>query len=233
MTDPHPYPGLLIAIDGIDGAGKTTLARALAEQLRGSGFTVAASKEPTDGPHGSRLRASAATGRLPVEQELELLEADRAEHAKGLIVPALQRGDVVILDRYYFSTAAYQGAAGLDPPDTLRRSEAIAPRPDVSLILDLPVEVALGRIAARGDVANAFERTETLTKCREIFAAVAGMTPGASVVDAEQDAEWVFQRALALVIAGYAEKVNRQEGAVAAVHALNRHFQLSAEIAPR
>ncbi|MET3145702.1 UNVERIFIED_ORG: hypothetical protein ABIB63_001500 [Xanthomonas axonopodis] len=128
---------MLIAIEGIDGAGKTTLARRLATTLEAAGARVVLSKEPTNGPWGTQLRQSAATGRLSAEQEAELLIRDRHEHVDTLIAPALARGDIVILDRYFPSMVAYQGAAGL-PLDELLERNAFAPRPDVLLQLDLP-----------------------------------------------------------------------------------------------
>ncbi len=129
--------GLLIAIEGIDGAGKSTLARRLATTLEAAGARVVLSKEPTNGPWGTQLRQSAATGRLSADEEAELLIRDRHEHVDTLIAPALARGDIVILDRYFPSMLAYQGAAGLPLDDLLERN-AFAPRPDVLLLLDLP-----------------------------------------------------------------------------------------------
>lgn len=100
--------GLLIAIEGIDGAGKTTLARRLTTTLEAAGARVVLSKEPTNGPWGTKLRQSAATGRLSADEEAELLIRDRHEHVDTLIAPALARGDIVILDRYFPSMVAYQ-----------------------------------------------------------------------------------------------------------------------------
>jgi dTMP kinase len=166
----RPRRGLLVAFEGIDGAGKTTQAELLAARLRAAGLSVVSAKEPTSGPHGARLRASASTGRLSPEEELAAFEADRREHVAQVIGPALARDDVVIVDRYYFSTAAYQGARGLDPEAILARNERFAPEPDLLVLLDLPVDVALERIRRRGGDGNLFERRETLVACARIFA---------------------------------------------------------------
>lgn len=230
MASPTTLPGLLIAIDGIDGAGKTTLARALAAQLTEYGLTVRTSKEPTDGPFGMRLRATAATGRLAPEAELDLLEADRAEHVAQLVSPAIAAGEVVILDRYYFSTVAYQTSGALSRESLLERSEAIAPRPDVTLILDLPVDAALERIAGRGDAANAFERADTLARCRELFAWAAEVTPGAHLVDATNTAEAVLRIALGRVILAFTEAVRLRDGELAAFRAVMDRIPLSAAV---
>ncbi len=162
-------PGLFIVIEGIDGTGKSTQARRLAEWFARQGREVVLSREPTDGPWGKKLRESAATGRLSAHDELEYFLNDRREHVDNLIRPALAAGKVVILDRYYFSTMAYQGARGFDVSDIRQRNEAFAPRPDLLLILDLDVESAHARIGVRGDSTNEFEKYENLTRCRQIF----------------------------------------------------------------
>ena len=95
---------MFIVFEGIDGTGKSTQVQFLADMLRAKGNEVITSKEPTDGPHGTRLRNSADTGRLSPQEELDLFHLDRREHIETLIKPTLARGAVVILDRYYFST---------------------------------------------------------------------------------------------------------------------------------
>ena len=175
--------GQLIVIEGPDGAGKSTLQRGLAAQLTAHGITVVQSREPTDGPHGTALRQAARSKRLAPEQELELLLKDRRAHVEDVIVPALARGDSVILDRYYFSTIAYQGAAGLDLAMLQAVNEAFAPPPDLLLLLDLPVEESLARIKARGIASDDFERPSTLKRVREIFLTYTAL-PYAAVLDA-------------------------------------------------
>jgi dTMP kinase len=161
--------GLFIVIEGIDGTGKSTQSRRLGEWFSDQGREVLLSREPTDGPWGKKLRESASTGRLSPEDELEYFLKDRQQHVEELIKPALAAGKVVILDRYYFSTMAYQGARGFDPEEIRRRNETFAPVPDLLLILDLGVDAALERIGVRGDTANEFEKRENLERCREIF----------------------------------------------------------------
>jgi dTMP kinase len=167
-----PDRGFLLVFEGIDGVGKSTQIQAVAARLRELGHGVVTSKEPTDGPHGRRLRASATTGRLEPQAELELFILDRREHVADLILPALRRGEIVILDRYYFSTAAYQGVRGLDWEEILRRNEEFAPEPDLLVWLDLPPGQSLERIGRRGDVANEFERAQLLEASREIFSRI-------------------------------------------------------------
>ncbi len=161
--------GFLLVIEGIDGAGKSTLQRELADWCQQRGFEVACSREPTDGTYGRKLRESARTGRLAPDAELELFLQDRAEHVKGLITPSLERGAVVILDRYYFSTAAYQGARGLDPEAIIAANEAFAPIPDLVLLLDLDPASGHARIGQRGSALDDFEGAAYLADVRRIF----------------------------------------------------------------
>ncbi|MCS3747855.1 dTMP kinase [Xanthomonas arboricola] len=210
--------GLLIAIEGIDGAGKTTLARNLAAALQTAGARVVSSKEPTNGPWGTQLRQSAATGRLSADEEAELLIRDRHEHVDSLIAPALARGEVVILDRYFPSMVAYQGAAGL-PLDALLERNAFAPRPDVLLLLDLPPPTGLARIRARGDAPNHFETQDNLERCRAIFNGL--QLPGKQVVDASADADSVLRQALTIVIAALSERLSNDAHADAGKAALD------------
>jgi dTMP kinase len=194
--------GLFIVIEGIDGTGKSTQAKRLAEWFRSRGREVVLSREPTDGPWGKKLRESATTGRLSPEDELECFLNDRREHVEMTIKPALADGKVVILDRYYFSTMAYQGARGFDPAEIRRRNEAFAPQPDLLLILELSIESAHGRIGSRGDTVNEFEQRDTLTRCREIFLSLRN-EPFARVIDAEPSLNEVSADILAVVTAEF------------------------------
>ena len=231
MADSYVEGGVLIAIEGIDGAGKTTLAQALANELGTLGLTVVVSKEPTTGRHGQVLRASASTGRLSPSDELALFLADRTEHVENLIQPTLEAGRTMILDRYYFSNMAYQGAVGLDPEDIREANERIAPTPDLLIVLDVPVECGLERIRHRGDVANAFEQLDSLRRAREIFLSMKSI--GARIIDAAQPAGAVLQQALNLVTAVIANKVSARvdltgpdsmEQAVRGVNEMRRAF---------
>jgi len=174
MSESRRWPGALIAVEGIDGAGKTTQVVFLAEALRHAGLEVVASKEPTGGPHGAALRASATTGRLSPRDELQAFLADRREHVDTLIRPALERGAVVVVDRYYYSSAAYQGARGIPVEEVIALNEAFAPRPDLVVLLDVPANVGLGRVRRRDTVENLFEREEELQRSLEIFRSLQG-----------------------------------------------------------
>jgi dTMP kinase len=186
-------PGLFIVLEGIDGTGKSTQARRLGEWFVSRGREVVISREPTDGPWGKKLRESAATGRLSPQDELQYFLNDRRQHVEEKISPALAAGKVVILDRYYFSTMAYQGARGFDPAEIRRMNEEFAPVPDLLLILDLDVDTAHDRIGHRGDSTNEFEKHESLTRCREIFLSL-GNEPFARMIDSRGSLDEVSAR---------------------------------------
>ncbi len=167
--------GLLIVLEGIDGTGKSTQAASLVRRLRRRGFPAVASREPTRGRHGREIRRKARqAGSLTPREELDLFLLDRREHVERTIRPALSEGKIVILDRYYLSTIAYQGAKGLDPEAIRKANERFAPRPDLVFILDLPAERGLGRIEGRGRRDLLFERAGYLKRVRRIFLSFKG-----------------------------------------------------------
>jgi dTMP kinase len=182
----RPIPGgLLVAVEGIDGAGKTTVSATLAQWCGERGLLCALSKEPTSLEWGMKLRESAASGRLSLAQELDLFHKDREQHSTDSITPALEEGAIMILDRYYWSTAAYQGARGAVVEDVLEYNETRFPIPDVVLLLDLPVKQGQGRIHSRGDEPNHFEDISALEKARKIFLTLPGKSQArCHVVDA-------------------------------------------------
>jgi dTMP kinase len=166
--------GRLIAIEGIDGSGKTTQARLLVEALARAGHRTVATKEPTDSRFTQRIRELADRAeRAAPEEELQLFCDDRAEHAEKLLLPSLASGAVVVTDRYYLSTVAYQGARGLDPAKILADSEARFPVPDLAILVEMPAALGLERVRARGKKIDvAFERIEYLEGVARVFAAI-------------------------------------------------------------
>jgi dTMP kinase len=180
--------GRLVVIEGIDGAGKSTQARRLLRKLRARGVDAVAFWEPTRGRWGRELKRKAKTaGSLTPEEELALFLKDRKENVARNLKPALRAGRVVILDRYYFSTVAYQGAKGLDPGRILRQNERFAPKPSLVFILDLPPDTGLGRISGRRTRDVLFERASYLRRVRAIFRRFKG--PRFVHLDARMDRE--------------------------------------------
>lgn len=192
--------GLFIVIEGIDGTGKSTQAKMLEHALKQAGKTVILDREPSDGPYGKILRDSATTGRLSPQEELDLFHKDRKHHLDEIILPALQRGETVILDRYYFSTMAYQGQRGFDPQEIRETNLRFAPNPDILFILDLAVDQARERIGVRGDTTNEFEQRDALQYCRDIFLSVSN-EEFAHVIDSSQTLDEIHQQMLEISLA--------------------------------
>jgi len=191
--------GSLITLEGIDGCGKTTQLPAIAEALGQSGRDVLETREPTDGAWGQRIRSMARSGELVAPQEeLRWFVEDRREHVEQVIAPALARGQVVVCDRYFLSSVAYQGARGLDWEAILDESERTFPRPDLALIFELSPARALERVRARaGTPEPAFEREPYLERVAAIFAAVE--RPYVRRIDGSGPPEVVRQAALAVL----------------------------------
>lgn len=191
---------MLLAFEGIDGSGKSTQARRFVEWAQARGLDVVSSREPTNGPWGRRIREARFTARLSPEEELQAFLNDRQEHVETLIRPALARGAVVIVDRYYYSTVAYQGARGLDPKELLLRNRAFAPKPDLVVLVDVEPTKALERIEARGEGRDLFETLEALKSVRDIFLSLA--EPHVAVVDGAHEPDVVFGEVLLRILEG-------------------------------
>ncbi|HOW86454.1 MAG TPA: dTMP kinase [Candidatus Aminicenantes bacterium] len=174
MTRTKPR-GLFIVFEGIDGSGKTTQARRLLRRLRRRGRRAVFFREPTRGRWGREIRRLARRAdSLTPKEELELFVKDRRENVARNLEPALAAGRDVVLDRYYFSTIAYQGAKGLDPGRIRRLNESFAIPPDLVIVLDVEAAAGLARIAGRGSRDELFEREDYLVRVARLFRAFAG-----------------------------------------------------------
>jgi dTMP kinase len=173
VTCQHPLSrGVLVALEGIDGTGKSTQAQRLTAIFREQGVDVLLLHEPTDSPWGRRLRDAMRGQRrlLTPAQELDLFLQDRRYDVAAHIRPALVARKLVLIDRYYYSTIAYQGALGIDPDRIRQLNEAFAPIPDAVIVLLLSPVQALARIRlARGHPDEVFEREDYLKKVAEVF----------------------------------------------------------------
>ena len=199
----RPKPGVLIAVEGIDGAGKTTQVEFLERVLIKIGVAFTRSKEPTDGIWGRKVRESAKNGRLPLAEELEAFVEDRKEHLRDKIFPALRAGHVVVLDRYFYSTIAYQGSRGGDLDAIAKQMREFAPEPDVVLLLDVPAGVGISRVAdSRGDTPNAFEQKGALEAARRAFLDLAATSKNVAKIDASPDVKTVSRRVFDVLFDG-------------------------------
>jgi dTMP kinase len=158
--------GAFIVIEGLDGSGKTTQARLLVQKLRSSHNAVYTT-EPSRGKIGSFIRECCLfeEKRLDSAAEALLFAADRIEHVRNEVVPALNKGFLVISDRYVYSSLAYQGSAGL----SLEWIEAInrhALKPDLAIFIDVTPETVMQRLSRKKSV---METLEIQRKVREVY----------------------------------------------------------------
>ncbi|MFF1807872.1 dTMP kinase [Streptomyces sp. NPDC058251] len=198
--DPAPTPasnGFFIALEGGDGAGKSTQAAALAEWIRAKGHEVVVTREPGATPVGKRLRSillDVSSAGLSHRAEALLYAADRAEHVDTVVRPALERGAVVISDRYIDSSVAYQGAGRDLSPTEIARINRWATDglvPHLTVLLDVAPEAARERFTEAPDRLES-EPVEFHTRVRSGFLTLAAADPGRYlVVDAAQEPEAV------------------------------------------
>ncbi len=183
--------GVFLCLEGGEGSGKSTQVRALVAWLGEAGHRVVPTFEPGDTPVGGRVREivlSPETGALADRTEALLYAADKAEHVAAVVRPALERGAVVVTDRYVDSTLAYQGAGrALDPAEVERVARWATGdlRPHLTVLLDLEPEAGLERFAGRDRIEG--ESVEFHRRVRAAFLAMAAADPAHYlVVDARR-----------------------------------------------
>jgi len=194
-------PGIFVALEGGEGAGKSTQIQLLAAWLADRGHDVVVTREPGATPAGERIRALLLdpTTELDEHAEALLYAADRAEHAARVVRPALARGTVVLSDRYIDSSVAYQGyGRGLDPDVVSRISRWATGElvPDLSVLLDLPVAAARQRLLARGGTDRLESEADAFhERVRSGFRRVAAADPARyAVVDGSAEVEQVAEQ---------------------------------------
>src|SRR5262249_35298250 len=192
----------LVVLEGIDGAGTTTQTARLAATLRQRGREVHTTREPSDGPIGKLIREILGARHQPVDATTMalLFAADRADHLQREVEPALARGAVVISDRWYHSSLAYQGAG--EARDWIRVLNARARRPDLTIFLEVPAEVGAERRAAAARPEELYDRLELQRRIaagyREVIAEL-GATEKIVVIDGTRDPAVVAEEVLGLV----------------------------------
>jgi dTMP kinase len=173
--------GVFVCFEGGEGGGKSTQARLLARWLEEQGRRVLLTFEPGDTPVGQELRRivlSPETGALSPRTEALLYAADKAEHVDTVVVPALERGDVVVMDRYVDSTLAYQGAGrALEVAEVehVARWATHGLRPHLTVLLDLDPAIGHARFEGRDRIEG--EPLEFFVRVRELFLELAAADP--------------------------------------------------------
>jgi len=186
---------MLIAVEGIDGAGKTTIANHLCDFLSKKGYKCIVLKEPSESIYGKMIKS--LKSRPDPETEMELFLKDREMDVKDRILPALEEGKIVIMDRYYYSNIAYQSARGLNADRIRELNERIAPKPDLVILLDLSPSKALERLKNREKL-SIFEEKDYLEKVRQKFLEIADERT--VIINAERNLEFVKREAEEAVI---------------------------------
>lgn len=195
--------GRFIVLEGIDGAGTTTQARLLTRWLQRQGRGVVQTNQPSGGPFGTlirqalRGRLTAPAGRLDPRVIAGLFVADRADHLSCEIEPALAAGRDVICDRYVMSSLAYQGSEC--DPAWVKDLNRTFRTPDLTLFIDVPVEVAAARRARRGGEADLFEVDDFQRKVAEAYRRAAAATPGVVTIDGSASVRAVFRACRAAI----------------------------------
>jgi dTMP kinase len=199
--------GRLVVLEGIDGSGTTTQVARLAERLRSGGTLVRATREPSDGPIGTLVRQVLSGrvvvpgGRSPGWATMALLfAADRMDHVESEIDPFIAAGGVVVSDRYDASSLAYQSvSSGVDARkavEWIRTLNSMVRRPDLTVVLDVPPDLAAERRVRRGEPAQLYEQSEMQRELAGFYRNLARHMPNDRVVviDAAASVEAVHER---------------------------------------
>jgi len=215
-TGPGEYAatGVFVCFEGGEGSGKSTQSGRLAAWLEQEGYVALLTFEPGDTEVGRKLREivlSPETGELSDRTEALLYAADKSEHVDTVVQPALDRGEVVITDRYVDSMLAYQGAGRALDPDEVERVARWAThdlRPHVTVVLDLAPEHGLGRFEGRDRIEG--ESLDFHERVRAGFLRMAAADPDHYLVlDARADVDEVEQQVRAAVVPLLAQAVRR------------------------
>lgn len=206
--------GALITFEGVEGSGKSTQLALLHDYLTGKGHDVVVTREPGGTEIGAAIRGillDCANAHLGRAAELLLYAADRAQHVHEIIGPALERGSIVLCDRFADSTLAYQGAGRNFPEGILTQLHEIAAnslQPDLTFLFDLPVEIGLARARGRGR-SDRIEQ-ESLDfhgRVREAFLDAAAKAPGRlRIMDAGQDIDVISAEVNACIDAWFLKR---------------------------
>ena len=190
---------LFIVVDGIDGSGKSEMVKSLHNYLfsKSKDYRILTTREPSNGKYGRQIRSILERDKNPKTNALKLFElfiSDREEHVNNTIIPFLKKKDginIILCDRYYYSTIAFQSMQGLDIKMLIEKNKRF-PKPDMAFIMDLNPETALERIKSRKK--EKFEQIEFMNRLRKKFLELPKLlNDNIKVIDSSRDKETVFE----------------------------------------
>ncbi|TGK31825.1 dTMP kinase [Leptospira gomenensis] len=191
---------LFVVFEGIDGSGKSTLCKSTTLALGERGIPATSFTEPTHWETGQFLRKF-LRGEIELdrEEQIEAFLADREESLRKNVLPSLRSGKNVLLDRYLYSTAAYQSGSDFSPEDIVRKNlERNFPLPDVLFFLDLKPALALERLSVRKETAERFETLQQLERIYDSYRRI--LPPDTIWIDAEKKPEVLVEECLEILI---------------------------------
>src|SRR4030042_2908685 len=186
----NSYPGKFIVFEGLDGSGQSTQVGLLKDFLIKNGHKVALTKEPTkDSEAGKKIRDILdKITKIQPQQLQELFAGDRGEHLKRVIIPVLKEGEIVISDRYFFSSFAYGTSEGVDLEWLIKLNDKFL-FPDLTFILKVSPEICLQRIQKRGEANTYFEQVNKLKKVWETYDIFPSRFENIYIIDGEKTIE--------------------------------------------
>lgn len=195
------YPGKFIIFEGLDGSGQSTQVNLLKEYFEKRGFRVFATKEPTKTSSVAQEIRDVLEKRKEISGDnlQKLFVQDRKEHLEKEILPALERGEMVVCDRYFFSTFAFGTAAGLDLEWLIKLNNDFL-LPDLSFILKVSPDVCLERITKRGTEKTLFEVKEKMYKIWAVFEKLVSRFENVFLIDGEKSIPEVFEDSKKIII---------------------------------
>lgn len=179
--------GIFIVLDGPDASGTTTHAKLLADRLKASGRAVLLTAEPTDGPLGKEIRAALKNGKSDPMALQQLFTSDRAWHAENVIEPAVNNGEIVVCDRYWYSTIVYAEAQGLEVRELKKLNRKFI-QPSCVIFTLPPPDVAIGRLEMRHS-REVFEDADLQRKIHAGYAMLARGDQSIHIIDTSEPME--------------------------------------------